>query len=141
MNLTDELERLKKLHANGALTSEEFTRAKAMVLSGQMGGPYRCVRRQSSTKVLGLPLWSIALGPDPAAGEMRGHARGFFAFGDIATGIFAFGGLARGAVAFGGGAFGVLALGGPVVGVVALGVAACGLMLAIGGGAGAPVAV
>jgi hypothetical protein len=141
MNLSEELERLAKLHTDGSLTSEEFTRAKAVLLSGQMGFRYRSVRRQSSKRFLGLPLWSIAIGPDPAAGEMRGHARGFFAFGDIATGIFAFGGLARGLAAFGGVAEGGVAVGGVAIGVVALGGAAIGLLLAIGGGAIAPIAI
>jgi len=33
MNPTQELERLAKLHADGALTSEEFAKAKSQVLS------------------------------------------------------------------------------------------------------------
>ncbi len=141
MNLSEELERLAKLHAEGSLASEEFARAKAVLLSGQIGPGYRSIRRQSSRTLLGLPLWSVAIGPDPVAGEMRGHARGFFAFGDLATGIFAFGGLARGLVAFGGVAEGGLAVGGAAIGVFALGGAAIGLLLAVGGGAIAPIAI
>jgi hypothetical protein len=32
------------------------------------------VRWHSSIKFMGLPLYHIALGPDLAAGQMRGHA-------------------------------------------------------------------
>lgn len=95
----------------------------------------RCIRRESALKFAGLPLWSVALGPDLAKGEMRGHAKGILAFGDIATGVFAAGGLARGVVAFGGLAIGVASFGGLGLGlVVALGGAAAG-GIAIGGGA------
>jgi hypothetical protein len=147
MNLTEELERLAKLHTDGALTAEEFAKAKSQLLSGQRMTPFpaRTIRRQSSRTFCGLPLWAIAIGPDWEHGEMRGHARGIFAFGDMATGWFACGGLARGifavgglaigVFAFGGGAIGVLvAIGGGAIGGIALGGAAIGLV-AIGGGA------
>jgi hypothetical protein len=144
MNLTEELERLTRLHANGALTAEEFAKAKSQVLSVQRF-PGRTIRRQSSRSLCGLPLWAIAIGPDWERGEMRGHARGIFAVGDMATGwfacgglargIFAFGGLAIGLFAFGGGAIGLLtAIGGFALGGIALGGAAIGVV-AIGGGA------
>jgi hypothetical protein len=35
MNITDELERLSKLHKDGALNDEEFAQAKAKLLSSQ----------------------------------------------------------------------------------------------------------
>ena len=54
-----------------------------------------------------------------------GHAKGFFAFGDMATGVFAFGGIARGVVAFGGVALGGCTFGGLSIGTFA----------ALGGGA------
>ena len=54
-----------------------------------------------------------------------GHAKGYFAFGDVATGVFAFGGIARGLVAFGG-----LSLGGVTFGGLSIGTFA-----AFGGGA------
>jgi hypothetical protein len=106
---------------------------------------YRGVRKRSSVTFFGLPLYDIALGPDPETGEIRGHARGIFAIGDIATGIVALGGLARGVVAAGGLALGVFsiggaslaivaALGGLAVGAIAVGGAAVGLV-AVGGGA------
>lgn len=85
----------------------------------------RGVRKQSSIRILGLPLYQIAMGPDLEAGEMRGHARGIVAIGDLATGIVALGGVARG----------VFALGGLAVGLVAFGGAALGGLLAVGGGA------
>ena len=72
------------------------------------------VRWQSSIKFMGLPLYHIALGPDLAAGQMRGHARGIVAIGDIATGVLAIGGLAGGVVAIGGCAMGLIAVGGAV---------------------------
>jgi hypothetical protein len=67
--------------------------------------------------VLGLPLVAIATG----IGEdgKPGHAKGFFAFGDIATGVFAFGGLARGVVAFGGVSIGGVTFGGLSLGTFA----------------------
>lgn len=71
----------------------------------------KSVRRyESSTRVLGMPLVAIATGPDEKG--VFGHARGFFAFGDVATGVFAFGGVARGVVAFGGLSLGLCTLGG-----------------------------
>jgi hypothetical protein len=147
VSIADEIERLARLREQGTLTADEFARAKAILLSGgSMGGlAFRSVRRQSACTFCGLPLWSVAFGPDPARGEWRGHARGIFAYGDIATGwvacggfargIIALGGLAVGLVSFGGGAIGLLlAMGGGEVGGIALGGAALGVV-AIGGGA------
>jgi hypothetical protein len=88
----------------------------------------RGVRRRSATTVLGLPLYDIATGPDPAKGEMRGHACGVIAIGDIATGVLAFGGYAQGLVAVGGAAVGGICIGGCALGVV-LGIGG----LAVGG--------
>jgi hypothetical protein len=88
------------------------------------GFPVKSIRRESPRKFFGLPLWAIAVGSDWERGEMRGHARGIFAFGDIATGWFAFGGLARGFVAFGGLAIGLFAFGGLAIGI----------LVAVGGG-------
>jgi hypothetical protein len=94
----------------------------------------RGVRRRSDYEYLGLPLWAVAIGPDPAQGELRGHARGILAVGDIATGVIALGGLARGGIAVGGLAVGVVAIGGLALGALGLGGLAIGL-LAIGGAA------
>src|SRR6266567_9009258 len=104
MNLAQELERLTKLHAEGALTEEEFTKAKNQLLSSHRFSalPSKGIRRESTRKLCGLPLWAVALGPDWERGEMRGHARAIFALGDTATGWFACGGLARGIFAVGG---------------------------------------
>jgi hypothetical protein len=154
MGLSEELERLAKLRSEGMLTAEEFDKAKSRLLSSlsmpagfvlPTGFLLTGIRRQSSRTFAGLPLWSIALGSNPEKGEMRGHARGIIAIGDMATGWLAFGGLARGVIAigglavglfaFGGAAIGVLiALGGAALGSVAFGGAAIGLV-AIGGGA------
>lgn len=88
---------------------------------GAYGRPSR--RYTSDRQLFGMPLVSIAYGPDDA-GKL-GHAKGYFAFGDIATGVFAFGGVARGLVAFGG-----LSLGGVTFGGLSIGTFA-----AFGGGA------
>ena len=75
----------------------------------------------------------IAVGIDERG--RPGHARGYFAFGDIATGVFAFGGLARGVVAFGGASFGGVTFGGLSLGTFAAfgGLAVAWLGSAIGG--------
>ena len=90
-------------------------------------------RYQSKTIVLGLPLVSIATG----IGEdgKPGHAKGFFALGDLATGVFAFGGFSRGVVAFGGAAIGGVTFGGFSLGTFAAfgGLAIAWLGSAVGG--------
>lgn len=107
--------------------------------------PYRGIRKRSPRALWGLPLYDIALGADPATGELRGHALGVIAIGDIATGVLALGGVARGVIAVGGLAAGILlgigglstgllALGGLAIGGIALGGGAIGA-IAIGGGA------
>jgi hypothetical protein len=124
-------------------------------------GRMRGIRRRASWTIGSLPAWDIAVGPDPARGEMRGHARGVIAIGDIATGVIALGGLARGAIAFGGlavglvsfGGFsagaifatgglaiGAIAAGGAALGGIAFGGAAAGVYACGGAAAGAHVA-
>lgn len=94
------------------------------------------VRRKSEREFLGLPLYAIALGPDPERGEVRGHAKAVFAVGDIATGVVAVGGWARGVFALGGLATGLVAFGGLSVGLLAaFGGLALSALLAVGGGA------
>lgn len=136
MSLAEELERLARLHAEGSLTSEEFASAKSRLLSAPRftGYPAWRIRRQSARIVFGLPLWAVAVGPDWERGELRGHARGIFALGDMATGWVALGGLSRGIVALGGVAVGFFALGGAAFGGIAIGGGAVGL-IAVGGGA------
>ena len=100
------------------------------------------IRKRAHVGLLGLPLWEVAIGPDPGRGESRGHARAILAIGDLATGCIAIGGLARGGIAagglsvgivsFGGVALGGVAIGGLGVGVVALAGLAVGLV-AVGG--------
>ncbi len=105
----------------------------------------RGIRYRSSLSFADIPLVAIAAGPDPERGEVRGHAKGIIALGDIATGVIALGGLARGLVAVGGLAVGgltfgglslgaLLAVGGLAIGSLALGGAAIG-GVAVGGGA------
>lgn len=124
------------------------------------GLAYRGVRMRSTKSICGLPLCDIAIGPDFDKNEIRGHARGVIAIGDIATGVMAVGGLARGFIAIGGlalGAFtlggcslavfiaiggfalGTVAFGGAAVGVVAVGGAALGYYACGGGAFGAHV--
>jgi hypothetical protein len=81
----------------------------------------RGIRKRSNKTFLGLPIVDIALGPDPEMGEMRGHAHGIIAIGDIAKGWIAIGG-----IAVGGGAMGVVAIGGGAVGYYAFGGGAFG---------------
>lgn len=98
------------------------------------------VRRRSKLRLFGLPLYDIAMGPDPARGELRGHARGVVAIGDLATGVVACGGLARGGIAIGGLAVGVIALGGAAFALLfAFGGLAVGTV-AVGGGAAGYIA-
>jgi hypothetical protein len=91
------------------------------------GAQFRGVRYRSSAAIGDLPLIAVSIGADPDRGEMRGHARGVIAIGDIATGVVALGGLARGLVALGG-----LALGGISIGGLSLGVLAAAGGVAIG---------
>lgn len=56
----------------------------------------RALRWSSRASFGGWPLVSIAVGPDPEKGEIRGHARGVIAIGDAAAGYFAIGGAAFG---------------------------------------------
>ncbi len=80
--------------------------------------PSRRIRLQSGRRLWGMPLYDVALGPDAELGEIRGHARGVFAIGDIATGVVAVGGVARGIVALGGLALGVVSFGGLSLGIL-----------------------
>lgn len=105
------------------------------------GGAIRSIRRRAAFEIANLPLYDIAVGADPARGELRGHARGIVAIGDIATGFIAVGGIARGVVALGGLAVGLVSLGGASIGaLVAIGGLALG-GVALGGGAIGGVAI
>lgn len=91
----------------------------------------RTIRYQTSRTIGGLPLVSIAFGPDPATKDSIGIARGVIAIGDVATGFIAIGGIAGGGIAIGGISIGGLALGGVtlgglILGGVSIGVIACG---------------
>ena len=108
------------------------------LLRGRRGGR---VRYRSSIAIGDIPLVSIALGPDPARGEWRGHAKGIVAIGDIATGVVALGGVATGGICIGGLSFGLASLGGLALGILlAVGGLAVGTT-AVGGGAVGRVAV
>ena len=90
------------------------------------------IRWNSSATFLEYPFISIAIGPDPAKNEVRGHARGIIAIGDMATGVIALGGLARGVVALGGLAIGGVTISGLGLGILAFGGLALGY-IAVGG--------
>ena len=110
-----------------------------------MGGGQRMalrgIRKRSEWQIAAMPFYDIALGPDFSKGEMRGHARGFIAIGDIATGVLAIGGLARGVFALGGLALGLFSLGGFSIGALAaVGGLAIG-SIAVGGGAVGGIAI
>jgi hypothetical protein len=107
----------------------------------------RSVRIRSDFFIGPWPLYEIAKGPDFGAGEMWGHARAVFAYGDIATGFLAMGSVARGVIAIGGVAIGLfsfgglalglgLAFGGLAIGLLAIGGVAIGMVAAGGGAAG-----
>ncbi len=129
--MTDENEKLRQRLAD--LETEVATLKKTRMPRG--------VRRRSSQTLWGLPIYDIAMGPDPDTGQLRGHARGIIAIGDLATGLLAFGGLARGVVAIGGVAVGAVAFGGCALGLLlAFGGLAVG-GLAVGGGAIGVVAI
>lgn len=138
MSIADELQKLADLRRRGMLTADEFEQAKGKLLT--VSYPFG-VRRQSKTTIAGLPLWAIASGPDPARGEMRGHAKAIIAIGDMATGVLAIGGLARGVIAFGGLAAGVISAGGLAIGLALAGGGAAVGGVALGGGALGGVAI
>ncbi len=112
-------------NATSSANCPECGKPLVEVLVREGAFPFRKATRrfESSQQLFGMPLVSIAFGPD-ATGRM-GRAKGYFAFGDIATGVFAFGGFARGLVAFGG-----MSIGGVTFGGLSLGTFA-----AFGGGA------
>lgn len=100
----------------------------------------RCIRRRSNQQVFGIPLWEIALGPDPVKGERMGRARAVFAVGDVAIGGIACGGMTFGGVCVGGMSLGLATLGGMSAGVLtAIGGMAVG-GVAVGGLAAGGVA-
>lgn len=119
-------------------TREELERRVSELesrLARAEAGAYKGRRYRTEAEFGGLPLVSIATGPDPARGERVGHARGIVAIGDIADGVIAIGGIARGLLAIGGLALGALAFGGTSVGALAaVGGLAVGTY-AFGGGA------
>ncbi len=101
----------------------------------------RGIRKRATWGIGNLPFYEIALGPDMARGERRGHAKAVVAIGDLATGVLAVGGLSRGLVAIGGMTAGVLSFGGLSIGLLcAIGGLSIG-SLAAGGGAAGGVAV
>jgi hypothetical protein len=92
----------------------------------------KTVRYESKAGLLGWPLVSVAIGPDPAKNEGRGIARGIIAIGDVACGLIAIGGVAGGGIAIGGLSAGLLGIGGVSLGVLILGGVAIGF-IATGG--------
>jgi hypothetical protein len=101
------------------------------------GGAVRVV---SKTRILGVPLFAVAYGVDPASGQKRGVAKGLVAVGNVAVGIVAVGDMAVGVVPVGAVAVGVLPVGAVSVGMFAVGGLAFGLA-ALGGVAVGGVAI
>jgi len=131
------------------MASREELEKRVSDLESQLGSlratgapvAFRGIRKRASWGIGDIPFYDVAIGPDFARGQMRGHAKGILALGDIATGVVAVGGLARGVVAFGGLAAGLLSFGGLSLGVLAaVGGLAIG-SLAFGGGAVGGIAV
>jgi uncharacterized integral membrane protein len=91
------------------------------------------IRYESKTRLFGLPIVSIASGPNPEKNEDRGLAIGLIAIGDVSFGVLSFGGIAFGALSVGGASFGLASVGGMSIGILALGGAAIGLLAAVGG--------
>ena len=85
-------------------------------------------RAASSTMIMGMPLWSVAFGPDLEKGELRGHAHGIFALGEIATGIVAVGAVAVGVFTLAPISIGVIAVGAVAMGGVAMGAVSIGIL-------------
>ncbi len=110
-------------------------------LKQERSGRFRSIRHRSAAAIGDLPLIAVAIGPDFERGEMRGHAKGVIAIGDLATGVVALGGLARGVIAIGGLALGLVSFGGLAIGAgLAVGGMAIG-SAALGGGAVGGVAI
>ncbi len=85
-------------------------------------------RAASSTMIMGMPLWSVAFGPDLEKGELRGHAHGIFALGEVATGIVAVGAVAVGVFTLAPISIGVIAVGAVAMGGVAMGGVSIGIL-------------
>jgi hypothetical protein len=85
--MKDDLERLKQ---RILVLEEEVAALKSR------GFAHKGIRKRSRRFWWGLSLYDIAMGPDLARGEMRGHARGIIAIGGGALGYYAMGGGALG---------------------------------------------
>jgi serine/threonine protein kinase len=106
-------------HASDLKTEIEFV-ASPLTRRGK--------RAASSTIIMGMPLWSVAYGPDLANGETRGHAHGIFALGEVATGVVAVGAIAVGGIALAPVSVGLLAIGGVALGGVTVGGVSVGIL-------------
>jgi hypothetical protein len=94
----------------------------------------RSKRYRSEAVLFGWPILSIAFGPDPDKGEMKGLARGVIAIGDAAIGGIAIGGASLGVISVGGMSVGLCSIGGCSIGVLAaIGGAAIGMGASVGG--------
>src|SRR5262245_33634829 len=109
-------------------------------LASRLAGGRGPTRYRSQRTLWGLPLVAVAMGPDLAAGQARGIAKGLIAVGDVAIGGLAVGGIACGVISVGGVCFGGLAVGGLAFGLGAIGGLAIG-GVGMGGAAAGIVAV
>jgi len=104
---------------------------------GQLAANAGARRFESESRLFGLPVVSVALGPRPDLGERRGVAKGIIAVGDVAIGGVAIGGVTIGVAGAGGVAIGGGVTGGLAVGAIAgLGGLATGALASGGGAAG-----
>jgi hypothetical protein len=94
--------------------------------------PNLSARYKSPSTLFGIPIGSIAYGPDLQSGERYGHAKGIIAGGDVATGFVAAGAIAQGFFSAGAVALGRLAAGGVAIGGISSGGEAIGFN--VGGG-------
>jgi hypothetical protein len=100
--------------------SHAHARHAARAIRRTAGGSSQpAIRKQSKTRIAGIPLFEIAFGPQRSRGEAHGHAKALIAIGDQATGVLAIGGLAQGVVAVGGLSEGLIAIGGCTLGLLA----------------------
>ena len=92
----------------------------------------KSVRHNCPVEIYGLPLWSVAIGPDELKNEKIGTAKGVIAIGDSATGVIAIGYLTKGVVSIGLVSMGVVSFGLLNVSIIGFGLFSIALFFAKG---------
>lgn len=90
------------------------------------------LRNKCDVEFAGLPIWSIAIGPDEEKGEKSGTAKGIVAIGDSATGVIAIGYAAKGIISVGIVSIGIFAIGILSIGLFTTGLLSLALLSAKG---------